>query len=310
MGISISKTNFIVRRIYDILFPPPKVKPTIPSQFRSWANDAFEPTLSNPISQLCTSSQFKEEEFLFWTAEMKEAFRSHRKLWEFVYILQSLQKNHLLTPSKRGLGFGIGKEPLPAVMAKYGVEVLATDLDTEKAASEGWVQSNQHARTLADLNSKGICDPERFEKLVRFEFADMNNISKNYKDFDFCWSACALEHLGSLDAGLNFIENSLECLKPGGVAIHTTEYNCLSDKRTVSIGGTVIYRMRDFLHFGGNIRKNGHEISFNFNQGQDAIDRYVDIAPYSENKHLKLELMQYTTTSIGLIIKKSLHESK
>lgn len=304
MKFSISKFNFIFRRIYDTLIPPSKVKPIIPFKFHEWAIDQIEPTLKNPISQLCTSSQFKESEFLFWTTEMKEAFRNHRKLWEFVYILQSLQKHHLLAPSMKGLGFGIGKEPLPAVMAKYGVEVLVTDLETDKAASEGWVQSNQHARTLEDLNSRAICEKEIFKKLVQFEFADMKNISESYRDFDFCWSACALEHLGSIDAGLDFIENSLKCLKPGGIAIHTTEYNCLSNTRTVPIGGTVIYRMQDFLRLGERLRQNGHNISFNFNQGQGPIDLHVDVAPYSEENHLKLELMQYTTTSIGLIIKK------
>ena len=35
------------------------------------------------------------------------------------------------------------------------------------------------------------------------------------------------------------------------------------------------------------------------------LDKYVDIPPYTQDKHLKLKLGEYTTTSIGLIIKKS-----
>lgn len=306
MDLSLSRLEFIARRIYDIVFPPSKSIPKIPPQYADFADDKLEPTLENPISQLCTANQFNENEFRFWTSEMQEPFRRHRKLWEFVYILQSLKKHDLLVPARRGLGFGVGKEPLPAVMAKYGVEVLATDLDTETAATKGWVETNQHAQTLADLNARNICPKDSFERLVRFEFSDMNRISKSFQNFDFCWSSCAFEHLGSIDAGLAFVENSLNCLKPGGLAVHTTEYNCFSDERTAKIGGTVIFRMRDFLDLGTKLRRNGHEIKFNFNQGLDPIDRHVDAAPYSDDPHLKLSLMRYTTTSIGLIVRKSL----
>jgi SAM-dependent methyltransferase len=304
MDLSLSKLEFIVRRIYDMAFPPAKYIPKIPPECSDFADDKFEPSLRNPVSQLCTANQFKEAEFRFWASEMQEPFRRHRKLWEFVFILQSLKKHDLLSPSRRGLGFGVGKEPLPAVMAKYGVEVPATDLDTATAATKGWVETNQHAHTLADLNARGICPMDSFSRLVRFEFEDMNNISESFRDFDFCWSSCAFEHLGSIEAGLVFVENSLNCLKPGGLAIHTTEYNCFSNERTAKVGGTVIFRMRDFLDLGKTLRKNGHDIRYNFNQGLDPIDQHVDAAPYSDDPHLKLSLMQYTTTSIGLLVRK------
>jgi SAM-dependent methyltransferase len=224
-------------------------------------------------------------------------------LWEFVYILQSLRTHGMLAAGRKGLGFGTGQEPLPAVMAKYGVQVLATDLDTAKASARGWVDTNQHASALADLNRLGICEPQRFAELVRFEFADMSAISPAYRDFDFCWSACALEHLGSIDEGLAFIENSLRCLKPGGVAVHTTEYNCGSDSRTLEHGGTVIFRMRDFLRLGASLRARGHDVSFNFHQGDREVDRHIDVPPYSGDVHLKLRLMRFVTTSIGITVR-------
>ena len=37
--------------------------------------------------------------------------------------------------------------------------------------------------------------------------------------FDFVWSACAFEHLGSILNGLEFVVNSVKCLKPGGVVL-------------------------------------------------------------------------------------------
>ncbi|MDB5857394.1 MAG: hypothetical protein JWQ76_1083 [Ramlibacter sp.] len=293
----------IVHEVRDRLVPPRMGVPVIPPGARSWATDVLEPTLAQPVSQLCTHRQFDEPEFAFWTREMQLPLRTHRKLWEFVYILQSLRTHGMLAAGRKGLGFGTGQEPLPAVMAKNGVEVLATDLDTAKASARGWVDTNQHASALADLNQPGICEPERFARLVRFEFADMNALPPRYNGFDFCWSACALEHLGSIDAGLEFIENSLRCLKPGGVAVHTTEYNCCSDSRTLKRGGTVIFRMQDFLRLGEKLRAQGHEVSFNFHQGDREVDRHVDVPPYSQEPHLKLRLMKYVATSIGLTIR-------
>lgn len=292
----------LAQEIYDRLIPPKAAKPVIPAWAREWATDNRQPTLSDPVSQLCTHNQFSEPEFARWCAEMKQDFLTHRKFWEFAFILQVLDREGMLRPGRKGLGFGTGREPLPAVMAQRGVEVLATDLDTRKAAALGWVKGKQHASALEDLNRLGICDPDAFRQRVRFAFSDMNAIPAEYRDFDFCWSACALEHLGSLDAGLAFVENSLRCLRPGGVAIHTTEYNCLSDDRTVKRGSTVVYRMQDFVRLGERLRERGHRIEFNFHQGDGEVDRHVDVPPYAQEPHLKLRLMRYVCTSIGLIV--------
>ena len=51
----------------------------------------------------------------------------------------------------------------------------------------------------------------------------MNAIPADLGRFDLIWSSCALEHLGSPKAGLEFVVRTLELLKPGGVSVHTTE---------------------------------------------------------------------------------------
>jgi SAM-dependent methyltransferase len=300
----LDKGMFVARQMRDAVFPPAHSIPVIPEFARGWATDAEEPRLAQPISQLCTQAQFEEPEFAAWCAEMKEPPRHHRKCWEFAYILQVLQVHGLLAPGKRGLGFGTGQEPLPAVMARRGVEVLATDLDTSAAMAKGWVHSNQHAAAVSQLNSRGICDPQAFARLVQFEFADMNAIPERYRDFDFCWSSCAFEHLGSIASGLDFVENSLRCLKRGGIAVHTTEYNCYSDSRTVDRYPTVLFRMRDILKLAARLRDQGHEVRFNLNQGAGPLDQHIDVAPFSQDKHLKLALMRYVTTSVGIVVKR------
>ena len=124
-------------------------------------------------------------------------------------------------------------------------------------------------------------------------------------DYDFCWSSCSLEHLGSIDAGLRFIERSLDTLKPGGIAVHTTEFNLTSDTRTIKKGGTVLFRRRDVEEFARRTTKAGHEVlPITFDQGDQPEDQIVDVPPYAADIHFKLALGQYVTTSFGLAIRK------
>ena len=118
----------------------------------------------------------------------------------------------------------VGGEPLPALFASLGAQIVATDQSPETGMDAGWASS-----CLSGLNQQDICPEHTFSRLVTFREVNMNDIDADLSgQFDFCWSSCALEHLGSLQHGLDFIENSLAILKPGGIAIHTTEFNLSS----------------------------------------------------------------------------------
>lgn len=134
----------------------------------------------------------------------------------------------------------------------------------------------------------------------------MNAIDPDLTGFDFCWSSCALEHLGTLQKGLDFILHTVEhCLKPGGIACHTTEYNLSSDTETVEAGSTVIYRRKDIEALIGELRSRGHKVA-DLSLAPDAhqVDRYVDVPPYSPHGHLKLMLEGYAATSLALVIQR------
>ncbi len=73
----------------------------------------------------------------------------------------------------------------------------------------------------------------------------MNDIPGDLEGFDFNWSSCSFEHLGSIEKGINFLMNQLKTLKPGGWAVHTTEFNVSSDDKTIESGDTVVYRKKD-----------------------------------------------------------------
>lgn len=268
-----------------------------------------EPVISKDqmlFSQLCTESQFNSTLYQYWCDQIKEKKRTHRKQWEFVYILQALNERGMIKQGKIGVGFGVGQEPLPALFAKNGVKVLATDLGSEEAAKKGWAQSSQHLESFEKLNRSGIVDMATLKKLVSIAEVDMNNIPSTIRSYDFTWSSCSLEHLGSIENGLRFIENSLKTLKPGGVAVHTTEYNLSSNNETLESGGTVIFRKKDIELLVKRLTEDGHEVYVNYNPGSGVLDAHIDIPPYNDNKHIILQLSDYVTTSLGLIIRKKL----
>ncbi len=111
--------------------------------------DKDEPTLEHPVSQACTVGQFSEPTYERWLRAMKRPLHRHRKQWEFIYILHTLDYYGALKPKSRGVGFGVGEEPLPAVMASMGCYVTATDLPPEDARAGEWGVTGQHAASLA-----------------------------------------------------------------------------------------------------------------------------------------------------------------
>jgi hypothetical protein len=253
----------------------------------------------------CTQARLASENFQAWGARMHESpMHMHRKIWEFCFISQALHERGMLAPGRRGLGFAVGQEPLPALFASLGCKIVATDLATEEANKSGWVASGQHANSLKALNERGICDPELFEQNVRFNFVDMRQLPDDLGSYDFIWSSCSLEHLGSLELGEKFIFESLKYLKPGGVAVHTTEYNLHSNFSTITHGPDVIFRKRDFQKIASKLQRQGYAIELDFRKGDLPYDLLVDKPPYNPHAHLTLLLAGYTVTSFGLIIER------
>src|SRR5579872_4400614 len=249
-----------------------------------------------PHSTLCRQDSFEHDYFSYWARRMGAALIYHRKLWECVFICQSLWERGAITPGARGLGFGVGREPMTSLFAAEGCRVLATDLAPEAAADRGWSQSAQHAAGREALRLPLVCSNELFDRNVEFATCDMNDIPDGLSGFDFCWSACAFEHLGSLEHGLRFIERAMACLKPGGWAVHTTEFNLSSNDDTVAEGGTVIYRRRDLEALVERLAASGHRPApLDLEPGVAPLDRYIDVAPYRVQPHLRLALEGYAS---------------
>lgn len=256
-------------------------------------------------STVCRQEMFDQPYFAYWVGRLGLTSRYHRKLWEFVFVCQVLFERQLLGPGLRGLGFGVGEEPLSALFASFGCEVVGTDMAPEEAKAAGWTDTQQYAAGKAALRNPGLCPDDLFDAKVQFRVCDMNAVSDDLTGFDFCWSACALEHLGSIEHGLAFIERSIDCLRPGGFAVHTTEFNLNPGDETLETGGTVLFRRRDLEDLAARLAKKGHTVApFDFRAGHTEVDRYVDLPPYRDDPHLRLALEGFPATSVGLIVQK------
>jgi hypothetical protein len=244
--------------------------------------------------------------------EIKEKPKYHRKQWEFVMIATALEERGKLGIGNTGIGFGVGTEPLTALFANRGCKILATDQAMTTANAKKWTSTAQICSNIQDLNSRGICDKENFANSVQFLNVDMNFVPANLGKFSFLWSSCALEHLGTLQHGLWFIMRTLELLKPGGVAVHTTEFNLSSDTDTNFVHEDCIYRKQDLKLLEKVVNAAGYTMApLNFARGTHEFDKYVDPGGrfgYHDGfngPHLNLKIGKFDATSILLIITKN-----
>ncbi len=256
-------------------------------------------------SELCKAKDWQMDWFKRWVKELNEPARYHRKQWEFIFVMQALWERGCIVKGKKGLVFAVGTEPGPSIFANYGCDILATDIFPEEGKEKGWTNGDQLCFGIDSLNKRGLTDRETLEKHVQYRAVDMNDIPKDLKGFDFNWSSCSFEHLGSIKKGLSFLKNQLKTLKPGGWAVHTTEFNISSNDQTLDNCDTVVFRRRDLDNLAKELRRMGHFVEeLDYSLGGLPEDFNIDVFPHNEKVHLKLQLNEYVVTSIGLIIQK------
>lgn len=231
----------------------------------------------------------------------------HRKMWEWCAIAQALDERGMLRAGKRGCGFAVGQEPLASLFAARGANVLATDLGQE-SVSEAWKNTGQHAGSIAALRWPNLVSEKQLAQHVRFQPVDMRDLSPIVeRNFDFVWSSCSFEHLGSLEAGLRFVEESAKLLRPGGVAVHTTEINLSSDDRTLESGNTVLYRRSDLRALEGRLWQQFVDLApLDLDAGEHPFDKDHDIQPWytTGRHHVKLLIGEFVSSSVLLIYTK------
>jgi SAM-dependent methyltransferase len=264
---------------------------------------------------LCRQADMETDWLAYWARQLRSEVLYHRKLWEDCYALQAIWEAGHLQPGRRALGFGVGMETLPSVLAAHGVRVTATDLPATDARAEVWAGTKEHGAGPDSMFDPRILDRAAYDRLCEFRPVDMNRIpAELHGGYDICWSICALEHVGSIEQGLRFMEESARCLRPGGIAVHTTEYNLREDGPTIDNWSTVLFQRRHFEELGRRLARRGFQLlDLDFDPGSGVLDGFVDIPPFARQlppgppdpkvPHLKLGIDGFPATSIALIIR-------
>ena len=231
-------------------------------------------------SQLCSAASLRSPELRAWAQRLRPLWAAgpadprqlmvHRKMWEWLFVAEALRERGLLAPGHAGLGFGVGQEPLVALFAAEGCDVVATDQPADQATASGWTASEtEWAAGLESLNTGGLCRPEEFERRVRYRAVDMTAIPDDLRGFDFTWSSCALEHLGSLGAGAEFVVRQMDCLRPGGTAVHTTEYILRRIRNEMRAAGIPVEFSK------GEAGRGQHEVNVTYAESLETADRHL-----------------------------------
>ena len=104
---------------------------------------------------------------------------------------------------------------------------------------------------------------------------------------------------------MDLILNSTKYLKPGGVAIHTTEFNVSDDTETLESSDRSLYRRVDLINLQTRLIDCGCSVvPMNLYAGNLPGDQHVDLPPCAQTIHLKLQIAKYVVTSFGPVPRK------
>ena len=140
----------------------------------------------------------------------------HRKIWEFNQALYGLRVLKRLAPGATALGIGCGHEELMYFLANRIRRVIATDL------YEGsWIGGESDADVLTHPAKYA---PFKYrEDHLEVRRMDALALEADASSVDFVSCLSSIEHFGRLSDKLTSLREMHRILKPGGVAVLTTE---------------------------------------------------------------------------------------
>jgi SAM-dependent methyltransferase len=177
------------------------------------------PAEGPPLNKVCDR---RDWEHPAWRQALEELgyvpdpARLHRKEWEFAQGVYGLRRLRCLSPGAAALGLGAGTEPIIFFLAGRLRQVVATDLYAG--------DFSEH-----EADPRMLRDPEAFAPFAyhrdRLEVRRMDATAIDYapESFDLVFSFSAFEHFGTRRAQRACLAAIHHVLRPGGVAVLTTE---------------------------------------------------------------------------------------
>jgi len=202
-----------------ITCPPESYSPVAPSDLIEGVSLNLRKISSPGESCLASEIDYSEEAFKRIFKDLIEPpGKMERKSWEFVKVIQGLEKLGCLKQNARGLGVGSGCEKPLYYFASHCTEIVGIDL-----------YASDHPDWVHTANSDILANPSKYapfsyptERLV-LRHMDATQMSLPDESFDFVFSFSAIEHFGSRDNIRKTMNEIQRVLKPNGIAAITTE---------------------------------------------------------------------------------------
>ena len=180
------------------------------------------------LNRLCYVEDWQNPEIRDALAELQKLNPQgfiHRKDWEWAIGLMAMKRFGKINESSAAIGVGSGIEPIPFYLASKISRVYATDLYED---DESWKQA---------APSEFLKDPKKYSPFPYREDAltvlRMDGANLDFPDdtFDIAFSFSSIEHFGGENhsGALKAMREIERVLKPGGIAVISTEY-ILNDK--------------------------------------------------------------------------------
>lgn len=175
-------------------------------------------------SKFCDAADwFRPEVHEVITNELREIPRFHRKQWESAMIFLALRQAGKLRPESRGLSMGGGRELILYAIAPHVQRLTVTDLYEVGTA---WECANTSDPEVFIKQHKPF--PVDDSRLTALRM-DMRQLDFPDASFDFCYSTCAVEHIGQREDFVRHFNEVARVLKDDGVYVFTTEVSYGSD---------------------------------------------------------------------------------
>lgn len=172
------------------------------------------------FSKVCDAADWFDPALLrIIREELEEVPRFHRKQWEFALILRALESERMLDGTRTGLSMGGGRERVLYAVARRVRRLVVTDL----YAPEGsWEEARAEDPDLFIRENKPFPVEDSRLRALRM---DMRRLDFPDESFDFCYSSCAIEHIGAREDFLRHLSEAYRVLRPGGIYALTTEFH-------------------------------------------------------------------------------------
>ena len=191
----------------------------------------INPNDLSKLNRLCYVEDWENSEIKEALTELQKLSSEgfiHRKDWEWALGIIAMRRFGKLNEKSTAIGVGSGTEPVPFYLANKVRHVYATDLYGQ---NDGWKRA---APSDFPENPKKYAPFPYKEDALTVLRMDGTKLEFPSESFDIAFSFSSIEHFGGGDrknhsGALRSLREMERVLKPGGLAVITTEY-IINDK--------------------------------------------------------------------------------